>query len=222
MATTLAQLAVDVAARLNDPGNVFYSTTEIYDALVEGMYEAALITGEPEVTSAQYTIPANTNIVPFPAGMFCILRLVSSGSVPVLGVTMWDVDAVDPNWENETGSQINNWFPMGVAGFGIMPQQTAPIQVTVIGLATPVQDSPNFTGSEQVPFETVYNDMLVSYASHACRLKEGGAEFNQSIAEYQRFLYQCGRLSRWAIRTGVLRFASGLGFGLGTNSKAVG
>lgn len=219
---TLAQLEPDVAARLNDPGNVFYSSAELYDALAEGAFEASLITGEPEVSTAQVTLPAGTNVVQIPDGLLCVLKVVGAGGTPVLGITMWDLDSVTPGWEKSTGSTVQYWFPLGFSSVGIYPQLSQPAQVTFVGLAVPVPDGPNYTGAEQLPFEASYNDALCSYASHAARLKQGGVEFARSIAEYQRFLYGAGALSRWAIRTGSLRFASGLGFGLGTSQKEVG
>ena len=220
--STLAQLAADVANRLNDPGNVFYSTSEIYWALAEGMCEASLITGNPVVSAYQVTVPAQTTVCATPTGMLAIQSIVSTGSVSVLGTTMSDLDSVNPSWENDTGPAIESWIPLGVGKFGVYPKLTAPQTVTIVGLGYPVPNMAALTGSEPSPFEQGYNDMLVSYASHVLRLKQAGTEFTQSIVEYQRFLTQCGMLSRWSVRTGSLKFSSGIGFGLGTTSKEVG
>lgn len=222
MGTTLSQLATDVANRLNDPGNVFYSTQEIYWALAEGMCEASIITGEPVVTQQGVSLTAGQTVQAVPSGMMAVQSVVGTGSTAVLGVAMGDLDAQNPAWENDQGDSVANWIPLGIGKFGVYPKLTAPQTVTVVGLAYPVSDMAALTGAEQSPFETGYDDMLVSYASSILRLKQGGNEFSASTVEYQRFLDQCGLLSRWAIRTGSLRFASGLGFGLGTTSKEVG
>src|SRR6185312_16995904 len=98
-----------------------------------------------------------------------------------------DLDSVNPSWENDTGPAIESWIPLGVGKFGVYPKLTAPQTVTIVGLGYPVPNMAALTGSEPSPFEQGYNDMLVSYASHARRWRQAGPEFTSPMWENHRF-----------------------------------
>lgn len=207
MAQTLQDLVPEVANRLNDPGMVFYAQSEIEQAIAEGAHELALISGEPEVQTGVLTVPANTRLVNMPSGLLVPVRLAGAESLSVEKCSLWDLDRQLPEWEADTGDAVQYWFPYGLGVFGVYPLLNGDAQITMSALAIPLDDGPNFTGSEPIPFQNEYQDALVSYASHIVRLKEGGVEFQASIQEYERFLKIATSLSRFAIRTGSLRFS---------------
>ena len=192
---------------------------EIMVFLVEAMNEATLLTGEPEIrfvdsltTSSQLALPANTNVVSFSGDIpiFGMMRLESAGQVKK--TTVWDMDRMLPGWENDVGGDVPDfWFPIGLTQFGIHPQLAAPVNVIVSGIAEPVSTPRPYTGTEPVDFAQEYREAFVDYAAFTASLKEGTAEFQQSIRVYDRFISRMTELGKFASRKGSLRFSRTMG-----------
>jgi hypothetical protein len=90
--------------------------------------------------------------------------------------------------------------------FGIYPQLTAPQQIGITYVGYPATDAYPYSGSDVSPFREEYNDGFTEYAAHVCRLKEGGADFQESIAQYQSFQDKMISLTKFAARRGISRF----------------
>lgn len=210
---TLSQLGGEVQDRLEEPrgAGIFWDLEgEIYPALAEGMNEAMLVTGDPEIKLATlYTLPANQTWIPLPAGLVCLLRMQAPNGLPVKKESLVNMDRLQPGWQNDTGDSPLNWIPLGLTQFGIYPKLTAPINVVVAGIQIPVNVAPPYSGSETVPFPAEYNEGFIDYANHICRFKEAGAEFESSLPVYQRFLDRMLELSKFAYRRDALRFVLG-------------
>src|SRR6185437_2781738 len=211
--STLSPLADEVQDRLEEPrsAGIFWSrTAEIYPALVEGMNEAMLITGDPELKlGTLFTSQPNKTWQTMPAGILVILRMQAPNGLPIKKESLVTLDRFQPGWQKDTGDTPLNWIPMGLNLFGVYPKLTQAINVTVAGIQIPVNEAPPFSGNETVPFPAEYNEGFVDYAAHVCRFKEAGAEFEASLAVYQRFLDRMMELSKFAYRRDALRFVLG-------------
>jgi len=72
--------------------------------------------------------------------------------------------------------------------FGIHPAVSTPVQVLLTGILCPVTEIWPYNGSEIVPFHHEFFVALEEYATVYCRLKETGAEFEESLSLYQQYL----------------------------------
>lgn len=116
--------------------------------------------------------------------------------------------AGDPVYMPEIAAPLA-WFPFGMSSWGVYPRMVSPSTVTATGIMLPITATPPWDGTQLLPFQDEFTEGLADYACHILRLKEGGAEFNSSIGQYDRCLERFGQLSRFAIRQNSLRFARG-------------
>jgi hypothetical protein len=216
--STIAQLALQVQDRLEEPrdgvGTFWNVANEVNPSLVEGMNEAALITGDPEVRpNAFLTLQVGGNVPgmpPFcyamPADAFLLVRIDAVGQGSIKKVLVGDLDRLQPGWEGQSDRQIKRWFPIGMTMFGVWPQLTGPQQVRITYVGFPTTDAYPYSGTDVSPFREEYNDGFVEYAAHICRLKESGVDFQESIAQYQSYLDKMVSLTKFAARRGISRF----------------
>ena len=138
MAITLADLLQDTAGRVeeeNPNSPVFWSLTyEFLPALVDAMFEAALVTGTVQAVNIPVSLPANTTYISLqnntsigvPRGTIAALRLRQP--FPVRKTTLKALGDITPGWENAApATSLQAWFPLGVSMFGIYPQLSSPI-----------------------------------------------------------------------------------------------
>lgn len=215
--STIASLAAAVQNKLEEPvgaGIYWNAANEINPALVEGMNEAALITGDPEVRPGVFTnlqvgggiAGMPPYVYPLPANALLLVRIDAVGQGAVKKITASDLDRLYPGWEGQSNPTFKRWFPIGMTMFGIWPQLTAPQQVLLTYVGFPATDSYPYSGSDVSPFREEYNDGFTEYAAHICRLKESGADFQESIPQYQSFLDKMMSLTKFAARRGITRF----------------
>jgi hypothetical protein len=214
--STIGDLETRVQDRLEeiqDGVGVFWSLQqEIRPALVEGLNAAMLITGEPQIRKSMvYTIPANTTLQDMPPGALALLRVEAPNGTMLKRQTLFDMDRLQPGWQKETGPLLEYWFPYGLKQFGTHPKLTAPQDIIVTYVGFPVPSDAPYTGTETVPFQAEYDEGFVGYASHILRLKEGGNDFQQSMALLQEFMDKMQEMSRFALKKGALRFSRSFG-----------
>jgi hypothetical protein len=187
---TASHIADRVQQRLEETvgvGTFWDRTNEILPGVMEAMDEAAVLTGVVQtVQSTPITLPTGTNFVSLPTNALALIRVNAPVYIPK--TSLFALDNINRTWENDTGTQIKNWFPFGVTQFGIYPQLTVQQQITVVYIAYPVTVAPPYTGSESVPFQEEFHESLEQYASHVLRLKEAGYDFYASQEIYQEFL----------------------------------
>jgi len=210
--TTIGTLANHTLQRLQEDPNapVFWTEQEVYDAIAEAMNEASLITGVVEVAqTTPVTLPTGTNFVAMPANAVCLLRVL--GPNMIRKTEMFTLDQINRSWENDTGTQISAWFPVGVTQFGIYPQLSVEQQVLITYLGYPVTVAPPYTGTETVPFQEEFVDALEQYAAHVLRLKEAGNDFFLSQTQYQQYLGTMKALSTFQARHDSIVFTRSVG-----------
>jgi hypothetical protein len=193
------------------PGQFWLVQDELRPLINEGLNEAALITGEPQVRiSTLFTLPASQRFNSLPAGSICLLRM--EGQEFIQKTTMFDLDTMNPTWESDPAGPVPlYWFPYGLTQFGIYPLLQAPVQVFLTVVQLPILTWRPFTGAEQIPYQQEYNEGIVQYAAHAARLKEGGKDFVDSMQQYDSFLSKMTELSKFMDRRNVWRFTRSVG-----------
>src|SRR5665213_522393 len=159
---TLNDLLPDLTGRLEEglDNVIFWNLVyELLPALVDGMFEASLITGVVQQVNIPVTLAANTTYFSLSAGsgfgqggfgqggygggagipLGCIAALRMRAPWAIRKVTLKGLSSVIPGWENIPPSpQIRGWFPLGVSAFGIYPQLTVESQVTMDFIVSPV------------------------------------------------------------------------------------
>jgi len=181
--------------------------------VLEGMCEATLLTGMPQVRqgTAPITLAANTTFFANPTGAFALLRMEVAGQ-PVRKCSVWDLDLDRNTWQNDPkGTTPTEWFPVGLNGFGIRPQLTAPVSAIMTVVQNPVSTAPPYDGTQVLPFAAEFNIGFELYASAWARFKEGGAEADSVMPLYEQYLAIMAELSLFALRADSLRFSKVLG-----------
>jgi len=229
---TIDDISAGVLRRLEEDtaSPVFWNLPlEIRPIVLEALCEATLITGQPQVKllSAPYTLTPSQTIQPAPAVIFsnhsvlAIIR-IDINNQPLHKVSVFDLDMANKDWQNDLPAAApNEWFPFGLGGqFGIHPQVSAPLGVTITAITNPTITSPPYTGGESINFQSEFNLGLECYGAHAARIKEGGAEAEQAMQLYETFLSVMTELSMFAIRRDSLRFSRALGVASELNEVA--
>jgi hypothetical protein len=208
----LSDIATRVFNRLeeNPASPEFWTTQEIYDIIIEGMNEAALLTGEPQQRNSPSALTLNQTFQTMPAGSLALLRVEDQNSKPVPKTSVWDLDT---DASLSALGVVRYWFPFGLTAWGVYPKMTSPspLNVTLSFLAWPVTASRPYAGSENVPYQQEFINAFEQYGAHVARLKEGGPDFDASTQLYQDFLSLMQELSSFAERKDVLRFTRAAG-----------
>lgn len=218
MTSTLDNLCVVVQQRLEESGEgIFWSLPdEIRIFVVEALCEGALITGEVQVRrTPSVGIVQNATLQNVPDDIIALSKIENQQGA-MARTTVDSLDRMRPNWRNDVGPIPLRWFSFGLTRYGVWPKVTVPVNVVLHGLAigtaaTPMTSRP-YTGIEPINFPEEYNAGFINYSSAMARLKEGGAEVQQAIEDYDFFLSQMESLSKMAIRTNSLRFTKAMGF----------
>ena len=189
MALTLSSLLPDVLGRIEEnveSGPIFWSLTgEVYPAMVDGIFEAALITGVVQLVSQQVTLAANTTWFSLqksgtgysgnpsvPVGIVAPLRM--KAPYGIRKSSLKSLDDMNPGWQQMApGTQIIGWGPLGVSGFFIYPQLTQAQNVVMDFLMCPVNESRPYTGNETIPLQEEFSCLLSKYGAAQLRAKEG-------------------------------------------------
>lgn len=218
---TIANIESRVRDRLEENGPLYFWNlqNEIRPFIVEALFAATLITGEPQFkqTTTFFTIPQGptspiaVTLYSVPSDCLSLSRVEAAQGLTIDKTFIWDLDRLYPNWETTTGPQAQYWYPFGLTQFGIYPSLTAPQEVQLTYIQTPVAVARPYTGAENLPLPLEYFEGLEDWAAAMARLKEGGQEFDEAQAVLQRAVDKFGALSRWVWRKNSLRFTRALG-----------
>jgi hypothetical protein len=213
MATTLAPLVDVLCGRLEEDtpangGPTFWSETyEMLPALVDAMFQAALVTGAIQAINVPVTLAANTTFfslqnnttIGIPAGVIAALRLRLPW--PIRKTTLKGLSDVIPGWQNTAAStSLRAWFPLGVSQFGIFPQLTSPQTAIMDFLVAPTTAVRPYTTAITVPFLDEFMSAFPEYAAVILRSKELGLEAEAAETVMNAFLTQMKGLSMWQNR----------------------
>lgn len=239
--STLSALLPDVLGRIeedlptaNPPGPVFWDLTgEVYVAMVDAMFEAAMVTGVVQLNNVPVTLGPGTTYFAIqgnagsglggfgnagfgggivPQGIIAPLRLRAPWQIRK--TTLKGLDDYDPTWSIQPpSSQITAWFPLGISAFGIYPQLAYESVVTMDFLYSPVNEYRPYTGNEPIPFQQEFTDLVSQYAAAMLRSKEGGAEAEEADVVFQDFMRNMKALSAFQTRVDSLVYSSSFGAG---------
>ncbi len=209
---TLATILPDLLARLEENeegGPLFWSQTyEALPALVDSMFEAALVTGTVQAVSQPVTLAANTTYfslqnntgIGVPAGVICALRM-RIGSATIRKATLKGLSDMQPGWEAAAAAANPYvWFPLGVSQFGIYPKTTAPVSAVMDFIVSPVTESRPYSTGITVPFEVQFLSAFSEYAAVMMRAKELSAEAEEADTVMTEYMDKMKSLSMWQNR----------------------
>jgi hypothetical protein len=232
VAITLASLLPDTLARVEEneeSGPVFWSQTyEILPALVDSMFEAALITGTVQAINVPVTLAANTTFfslqnntaIGIPAGVIAALRLRLPW--PIRKTTLKGLSDVIPGWQNTAAAtSLRAWFPLGVSQFGIFPQLTSPQTAIIDFILAPTTAARPYTTGIVVPFQEEFTSAFSEYAAVMLRAKELGAEAEESSAVLNEYLQQMKELSMFQGRLDSLVLTNTYGARATVNKREI-
>lgn len=223
----LSQLLPDVLGRAEEnlptatylPGPTFWDLAgEVYPQMVDGMFEAALITGVVQLSNVTVTLAADTTFfslqnnvsIGIPKGVIGAIRL--KAPYPIRKTTLKKMDDMIPAWQQAApGTQLISWFPLGVSMFGIYPQLNAEATVTMDFIYSPCNEYRPYTGNETLPFQTEFTDFIAQYGATMLRMKEGGAEAEEAETVYKEYLGNMRQLSAFQTRLDSLVFSGAFG-----------
>ena len=216
-------------------GPIFWNLTgEVYPAMVDGIFEASLITGVVQLVSVQVTLAANTTCVHLQAcasGLGALPAGIVGGIVAPLRMkapygirksSLKGLDDMNPGWQQSApGTQIISWFPLGISGFGIYPQLEAESNVVMDFIACPINTPRPYTGNEQIQLQQEFSDLLSKYAAAQLRAKEAGAEAEEAGVVFEEYMNELKDLSLFQNRIDSLTFSAAYGARSQVNSKTI-
>jgi hypothetical protein len=162
-----------------------WTRDEILDYINEGISEANVISWEIQATG---TIPLNVtdNVYALPDANIAPLS-VYTNSRYLLRQSIDDLDNELTDWESaiSTASVPRIWCPFGLTQILVSPRTTTGAVLYVTSLVEPM---PRIDADQEVGLRVGYEQAIEDYAYARALFKEGGAEFQQSQVEYQRYL----------------------------------
>jgi hypothetical protein len=247
---TLNSLLPDTLGRIeealptaNPSGPIFWNLTgEVYPAMVDGIFEAALISGVVQLVNQQFTLAADTTYFSLqtsgegygqggygeggyggfvvPQGIIAPLRM--KAPYGIRKTSLKSLDDMNPGWQQtDPGTQIISWFPLGVSGFGIYPQLTQPQNVVMDFLYSPINETRPYTGNETIPLQQEFTDVLSKYAAAYLRCKESGQEAELAATVFEEYLAEVKDISIFQNRVDSLVFSASYGAKSTVNPKTI-
>jgi len=216
--TPISVLAPYVLNRLEEDTEtpVFWSLEyEINTLLIEAISDLLLLVGRPtQIVNVPFTLQPNTPWQVIPDSLFCVTDVQGSSS-QVWKVSLFDMDFLQSSWssgwQNDVGTNVNQWFALGFGMFGIHPSVSVPTTVTLTGIAPATTDAFPYDGSQTVPFHSEFYQALEKYAAGMARMKEGGNEFELGVRLYKDYLQDAQRLTQIEDRRDPYIFTESVG-----------
>lgn len=227
---------------------IFWSLVyEILPELVDSMFEAALLTGVTQAVNVPVTLQPETTYfslaagqgygfggfgeggygggLGIPGGVIAALRL--KAPYPIRKTTLAALDGTTPNWQNalpldlSAKSPIQAWFPLGVSGFGIYPQCSVETEVLMDFIVSPVVAPRPYTPAIVVPFQEEFTSAFPEYAAAMLRMKELGAETEETETIFASYLEQMRQLSLFQNRLDSQVLTQSYGANTGVNRRTL-
>ena len=216
----LADLLTDTLGRIeeSDPPVFWNLQNEVYVAMVDALFEAALITGVVQANNVLVTLAANTTYfslqnntaIGIPVGVIAALRMRAPWAIRK--TSLIGLDNYYPAWQQAAlGSQITAWFPLGVSAFGIYPQLAFEATVVMDFIQCPINEARPYSGSEVIPLQDEFTCLLSKYAAAALRAKEGGVDAEEAETVFQEYLEDVKSLSLFQQRVDSLTYSAAFG-----------
>jgi len=184
---TVAQFQTRILGRLDDPNGRYFSSSEVLYRLNEGQRLFALLTLCLEKTSTialNAATPFRHLLSSIPDYLVPLRISVASGSRLTFG-TLADLDAENDAWQKTAGAPTR-YATLGLDLLAINKQPAGSgTSLDITHAYSPARLSAP-ANIPAIPEE--YHLALADYAFHTLRIKEGGREFADTFASFQRFL----------------------------------
>ena len=201
---TVTQIQTRILQRLDEDSTspAYYSPAEVLSKINEGQQLFALLTLCLE-KSGTFTLTAATtfhHLLGTLKDFIVPLKIrVTSGGARVTANTLAELDALDASWQKTTGTPTRyNVTGIDLLALNKQPSGTPTLTITYAHAPATLTAAAN---TPAIPPE--YHMALVDYGIHALRVKEGGAEFIESLKYFDRFLddaQKCGDFVRSRMR----------------------
>lgn len=207
----------------NGSGPIFWNlVNELNSAVAEAQNDLLLLVGRPDITAnLPLTLIPNSVWQPLPKGIL-LLTDIYGQSGRLRKCSLFDLDylqsASGSDWENDTSQSPIRWAPIGLTMYLVYPAPASPITLTASGIAYPITTPFPYTGSELVPFNDSFFIALELYAAHYCRLKELGAEFEESLQLLDQYMMLAKRMTAIEDRRDPVLFSRSYGGRTGLDS----
>jgi hypothetical protein len=215
--TPISTISLQVLSRIEEvnPPVFWEIDNEIYSGIIEALNDLTILVGRPNFIVRQvFTLVANTVWQTVPKGQLLITDIQCASS-PLWRTTLFGMDYVQtswgPDWEADTAPVPVRWGPVGFTTFFVHPAPSVPVQVLLTSIAYPTVDTWPYTGAETVPFHDEFFEAIEQYAAHYARIKETGAEFQESLDLYKAYLTLAERMTQIESRKDPLIFSRALG-----------
>lgn len=222
--TTLDQLATNVLQRLQDDDGVFWlRDNECVPSVAEAVNDLLLLVGRPTLVYNQIvTLAANSCWQTMPDGLLAITDVRADSKI--WKTSLWQMDYLmaswGPDWTSDRADVPQRWGPVGLGLWFVHPAPTTAIQVSVAGVAMPVQSAWPFDAATQSCFGVEFDVALEMYGAAYCRLKELGTDSQEANVLRQQYLKLAQAMTRIQDRRDPVLFSQTLGVptAIGNNS----
>lgn len=214
---TINTLVPYLQARLeetSDTGTWWSVAYELRTALAEAENDLMLLIGRPtQVFNLPFTLTANTCFQTVPKGVWAITDI--QGSNALYKVNLFDLDYTQSSWGSDWQQDVDvacaRWAPLGFNMFAVHPAPSAPVNVNITAIQYPVKSAWPYDGTQTVPFEDNYFELLEEYAAFYCRIKEMGNEFQEGMKLFQQYMQGARRMTQIQDRRDPLLFSGAFG-----------
>jgi hypothetical protein len=170
---------------------VHWTRSEILVWVNDGIIELNLIAGEIQDYDT-ITLSTSSNVVNLTSRIIAPL-VVSINGIDLRRQTIADLDReTDFELTNQVATEPKTWCPFGLTKIIIWPRPTSPVDVNVYG---PVVNTPVTDAAVPIPLRDEYVPAIQDYCVFRGLIKEGGAETQQGVQFYSRFLDTVSQLS---------------------------
>ena len=154
-----------------------------------------------------------------PAGML-FLSNVSGVGGELRSVNLHDMDYIQSSWASTWSNDTSpngplRWFSLGFNLFGVHPAATVPTTITITGIQSVTMNPYPYLGTEPLIFHDELEAALEQYATVYGKLKEGGAEVQNSTQLYLEYLATAERNTEIEDRRDPVIFSPSFGGGSG-------
>ena len=208
-----ARELIDQAIRrlneLNPEIPIRWTRSEILGFLNDALFELNLIAADNQ-DIIPIIVDSTHNIYDLPEGTVAPLSIRTSFGY-LLRQQVNDIDN-EADWEadNAVRMKIQSWAPVGLTKILIYPR---PLMETVIYVEILAYHAPVEDADEELPTRPEYERAIEDFIVSRAMFKEGGAEFQQALQCYERFVGAAQELSgrnvirslpSWDIREGKM------------------
>lgn len=163
---------------------IFWSRTELLVFVNDGFVEFTLNAGQL-ISENTYT-PVSSKFQAVPIGAIALIHVAYNDEYTQKS-SLETFDRENPNWEAQSGI-LRRWAPCGLDKW-ILDRH--PTNFTAVNLTT-LDEPPNLLETSTIDLAPEYIEALADYVFHEARFKEGGAEFGQSMTQYDSFQNKAG------------------------------